>query len=264
MTAASIVCQTITFGEGQRERFAQIFGAVANAGYAGVEMGWRHIAGLDPVALKEELGRFGLKLVASHVGGNLEDASQASGERQMLDVVTDFLVGAGCNLLMYSGLRWQDAGQFSSDVEMLNRSARRCKESGVSLLYHNHNWEFQDGGRVMNGLLDAACPELGLCPDLGWVHKGGSDPVAFLRDNNSRLGAVHFKDFASLNPVTDTVVLGRGIAPLREAVAWMKANRPDLAMIAEQDNCEGEPADAVTANAAFLREAWNQAPKGER
>ena len=136
---------------------------------------------------------------------------------------------------------------------MLCRSARRCAESGVKLLYHNHNWEFSDEeGRVMQDLLATACDELALCPDLGWIHKGGEDVLEFLKQNQERIGAVHFKDFASMEPVVDTVVLGRGIAPLREALAWLQTNRPELWLIAEQDYCEGDPADAVAANAAFL------------
>lgn len=253
------VCQTISFGENQRTRFPEIFQTVAAAGYSGVEIGFRHIAGLNPLELRRELGVAGLKLVASHVGGNLEDRAQAASERSTVDVIVEYLNQIGCNLLMYSGLRWNDAAQFEWDVAMLNRSARRCKRAGVQLLYHNHNWEFDDGGRVINGLLQSADEALGLCPDLGWICKAGADVVAFLQQNHARLRAIHFKDFASLEPVTDTVVLGTGIAPLRDAMAWLMVHAPELPMIAEQDFSNGDPADAVAANAVFLREAWESA-----
>jgi len=251
-----IACQTITFGGSQKENFPKVFEAVAKAGYTGVEIGFRHIAHLDPTALKKQLAEAGLQLVASHLGGNLEDPDQADGERQMLDVVIDFLNKADCSLLMYSGLRWKDPCQFTTEVTMLSLSAERCKRHGVHLLYHNHNWEFQEEGKVIKGLLKSACADLGLCPDLGWVHKGGGDVLAFLKENAARLGAIHFKDFATMGPQADTVVLGTGIAPLREAATWLKANKPELWMIAEQDRCEGEPADAVAANAAFLKEVF--------
>jgi sugar phosphate isomerase/epimerase len=259
MILPQLVCQTITFGEGQRTRFPELFEAVSRAGYSGVEIGYRHIAELDPQKLHQDLRAAGLKLVASHVGGNLEDPSQASGERKVIETVIDFLNRASCNLLMYSGVRWNDAGQFAGDIEMLNRAASRCHESGIRLLYHNHAWEFDNDGRVINGLLASADTLLGLCPDLGWVHKAGADPVAFLDQNASRIGAVHFKDFSTMNNVTDTVILGKGIAPLREAAAWLKAHQPKLPLIAEQDNHDGDPAEAVAANAAFLADAWQSA-----
>ena len=32
-------------------------------------------------------------------------------------------------------------------------SAARCSASGVRLLYHNHDWEFDNGSRVINAVL---------------------------------------------------------------------------------------------------------------
>ena len=252
-----LACQTITFGGEQKQHFPQVFEAVAKAGYTGVEIGFRHIAHLDPADLSKQLSEVSLQLVAAHLGGNLEDPAQAEGERQMLEVVSDFLNASGCNLLMYSGLHWKDPCQFATDVSMLSRSAERCKARNIDLLYHNHNWEFQDNGKVINGLMKTASAALGLCPDLGWVHRGGGDVLSFLKDNAERLGAIHFKDFSAVGPGADTVVLGTGVAPLREAAAWLRANKPQLWMIAEQDRCKGEPYDAIAANAAFLKQVFH-------
>ena len=107
----------------------------------------------------------------------------------------------------------------------------------------------------MNRLLQDGVPELGLCPDLGWVHVGGGDVITFLTDNKERLGAIHFKDFTAPPPEGETIELGRGCAPLREAAAWMAKNCPHLWAIAEQDRTELEPAEAVAINSRFLREA---------
>ena len=251
-----IACQTITFGERQSEDFPRVFEAVSAAGYGGVEIGFRHLAKEDPHQMQRQLADAGLLLVASHVGGNLEDTPQASEERQVLDTVIDFLTHVDCTLLMYSGLRSESDEEIARDVDMLNRAAERCAAAGIQLLYHNHYWEFAQDSRTMNLLLRSAAPELGLCPDLGWIHKAGGDVLAFLGENIDRIGAVHFKDCATLEPGTDTVVYGTGCVPLRGAAEWLQANRPDLWMIAEQDHCDGDPAEAVRLNADFLRSAF--------
>ncbi len=256
MSNETFACQTITFGENQKQEFPAVFAAVAEAGYTGVEIGFRHLQDLLPEQVQDLLDRAGLRLAASHVGGNLEDAAQADGERAILETVLDYLAPIGTRLLMYSGLRYESAAQFDRDLAMLNRSAERCRARGVHLLYHNHNWEFADGARVMDGLLERGSEALGLCPDLGWVHQGGADVVSFLDRAKSRIGAVHFKDFATRDPGLDTVILGTGCAPLRAAAAWLQANTDGLWMIAEQDKYDGPPAAAAAANAHFLTETF--------
>jgi sugar phosphate isomerase/epimerase len=248
-----IACQTITWGEGQRERFPQVFAEVAAAGFAGVEIGFRHIRSTPPEELNRMLGDAGLSMVASHVGGNLLDSDQAGQERRMLDEVLDYLETAGTKLLMYSGLRYKDDAQFSRDMAMLNESAARCRERGVSLLYHNHNWEFADGGRVIKALLHDGASDLGFCPDVGWVMKGGMDIVEFLEAAKDRIGAMHFKDFATRADCVDTVILGEGVAPLKEAAEWLRQQSNGMWVIAEQDRADVSCAEAALGNAAFLR-----------
>jgi sugar phosphate isomerase/epimerase len=254
-------CQTITFGENQRERFDEVFAAVAAGGFSGVEIGFRHIRPIAPAKLDELLRRHDLVLLASHVGGNLFDAGGASQERSLIEQVLDYLSQTRTALLMYSGLRFNNAEQFANDLASLNRAADACAKRGVRLLYHNHDWEFADGGRVMNALLAGASPNLGLCPDLGWIMKGGGDVLEFLARIHQRLGAIHFKDFATRAPASagiDTCLLGQGVAPLREAGKWLRQNTPDVWVIAEQDQANVPAEQAVGANGRFLASIFSE------
>ena len=128
-------CQTITFGNDQKERFPEVFASVAEGGYAGVEIRFRHIADIPPARLRTMLAEEGLVLLGTHLGGNLEDPAQAEGERGILLEVLDYLEESGGDLIMYSGLRYSDEQQLCRDIEMLNRSAGRCRAAGVELLY---------------------------------------------------------------------------------------------------------------------------------
>jgi sugar phosphate isomerase/epimerase len=204
------------------------------------------------------LSENGLMLSGSHIGGNLDDPAQAGEEQSMLDLVIDYLVELGASTLMYSGLRFESASQFSADLDMLNRSAEAAAGRGVQLLYHNHNWEFEDNRKVIDAVLHETSSELGLCPDVAWVHKAGFDPLDFLEEAKDRVKMVHFKDFATQDPErVDTVEFGRGIVPLADVAQWIRRNLSDIWVVAEQDSSQLNPGEAVTKNAAFMQEQFS-------
>lgn len=253
-----IGCQTITWGGGQCEVFPEIFSACAEAGYEGLEIGFRHVRNVPVSRLKEMLAEHGLELVASHVGGNLADTAQADSERRMLDQVLDYLNALDTERLMYSGLKFQSDEQFAEDLAMLDTFATQCSERGVRLLYHNHDWELAGDARVMTALLEDCGPDLGFCPDIGWVAKGGARILPLLERMGERVGAIHLKDFGSTGPGIDTVMLGQGIAALEEAIAWAAGNRPGLWLIAEQDETDAPPGEAIRRNADYVRHLLGQ------
>ena len=158
---------------------------------------------------------------------------------------------------MYSGLHYEDERQFGRDLEALNRAAEQCARQEIRLCYHNHYWEMEDEASIMKKLLSEAAPELGFCPDIGWIVKGGAELFGMLNLLKDRIGLVHFKDFASTTAgVVDTVEFGEGIVPLAHAVDWVRVNLPDVWSVAEQDRSNLAPAEAVRRNAAFLRKCF--------
>lgn len=262
MGAIGIACQTITWGDEQTEFMDRVVRVAADAGYAALEVGYRRLAGVDPGELKELLRQHGISIVATHIGGNLEDREQAEGEHTMVDVVLDCILDYGGSYVMYSGLRYEDDEQFSAAVDTLNRSARTCADRGIRLLYHNHDWEFRGASRVIDRLLDLRVPELGFCPDIGWVVKGGGEPLDFLRAAGDATPAVHFKDFATGGSGMDAVCLGDGVVPFEEVADWIRGNESHVDwVVAEQDSAQGCPDEAVTRNGAYLKALFS-APAG--
>ncbi|MBP6963589.1 MAG: sugar phosphate isomerase/epimerase [Armatimonadetes bacterium] len=253
MSRFPIACQTITWGDEQSTFFPKVFDEVKAAGYAGVEIGFRHIRQHPPAGVKKMLDDRGLVLAALHIGGNLFDATQADQERTALELAFEYLDAMQTEFLMYSGLRFHDEEQFARDFMALNTAAEKCHETGRRLLYHNHNWEFERGGEVIAALTSKGNRHLGFCPDIGWVMKGRRRIIGFMNEVKGRIGAIHFKDFATDGPGCDTVVLGTGVAPLVEAAEWVKQNTDGMWVIAEQDNADLPAAEAASRNAAFLK-----------
>ncbi len=252
-----IACQTISWGDKQHERFPAVFAEIAAAGFTGVEIGYRRLEQAAVADMRRFLADAGLELVASHIGGNLSDQAQARGEWDALDRVLDRLAELKAGRLMFSGLRHQgDNEKFARELDTYLRASEHCRERGVELLYHNHDWEFLNGGKVFAALNAAAAARF--CPDVGWFLKGQVGARATLDRLNGRLGAVHFKDFATAAPgVVDPLPLGEGIAPLAEAAAWLREHvTKPMWVIAEQDATTLPTAEMARRNAEFLGSAF--------
>ena len=247
-----LACQTITWGDEQNTRFPEIFQEISDAGFQGVEIGFRHIASLEPETFCSELESHGLKLVASHIGGNLANLSQARGEWEILTKVLDFLNRAGAGLLMLSGIRGRDPEILKQELDFYEKAEADCAARNVSLLYHNHDWEFTSPHGIFEAMLKRKA--FRFCPDLGWIYKAGRPVTDVLDRIGDRIGAVHFKDFAALEPRMNTVILGDGAAPLAECAQWITAHMTDpVWIIAEQDRSDKAAAETARRNAAFLK-----------
>ena len=73
-----------------------------------------------------------------------------------------------------------------------------CRENGIQLLYHNHDFEFDkiSGMYMIDFLYEAMGPEILQTEfDTCWVRYAGEDPCAYLRKYAGRTPIVHLKDY---------------------------------------------------------------------
>ena len=251
-------CQTITFGDDQDKRFPELFRHLAQCGYDGVEVGFRRMRNVAPEDLQQMLQANELELCATHIGGNLEDPDQADKERNVLGVVLDYMEVLKTSVLMYSGIHYENREQLRRDIDTLSRAAELCRKRGVQLLYHNHDWEMADDARIVRALLKDGSDSIGFCPGIGWIAKGAQDPVEMMNLLGARIGMIHLKDFATMDPGCDTVVLGEGVVPLDRVAKTIDAMHSGLWIVAEQDFSIAEPPEiAVKKNAEYLKSAFS-------
>ena len=71
-----------------------------------------------------------------------------------------------------------------------------------------------------------------LVPDVGWVTRGGSDPVKFLSEFKDRIEVLHFKEFTAENSFTE---LGQGVVKFEEVLKAFGDLKNPLWLVAEQD-----------------------------
>ena len=96
-------------------------------------------------------------------------------------------------------------------------AARKLAKAGIVLQYHNHMFEFEKFG-IRNGkggttILDLMYRHTKLLQaelDIGWVVRGGHDPVAWVEKLAGRLDQVHLKDWGVVNNEPTWRAVGEG------------------------------------------------------
>ncbi|MCY3022762.1 MAG: sugar phosphate isomerase/epimerase, partial [Planctomycetota bacterium] len=211
-----------------------VLDCLAKAGYAGVEGG-----ATDAKMYRVKLDARGLRYASSHVT-----------PKALLDLkpLIEYLRIVGGSDLCNSGLLdWnkRSLADFKETIGILNRAGRELRKEGIRLHYHNHDFEFAkvDGGRsdmdiFIDGLEPDACD---LCVDVAWVQKGGSDPAAFLRQHNSRIGYLHLKDFND----EGWIELGQGKVKFAEIMRVLPEMKGGRWAVIEQDSSRLDPLDSI-------------------
>ncbi len=87
---------------------------------------------------------------------------------------------------------------FDKAVSDISKVAKLLKDNGITMLYHNHDFEFEkfEGKYLFDWLyetvgLDLLKPEMDTC----WIKYAGEDPCAYLEKYSGHIDVVHLKDF---------------------------------------------------------------------
>jgi sugar phosphate isomerase/epimerase len=82
-------------------------------------------------------------------------------------------------------------------IELLNKSGETCKQYGVRLAYHNHDFEFMDleGSVPYDLMLKELDPSLvAMEMDLYWVRFANKEPLTYFENYSGRFELWHVKD----------------------------------------------------------------------
>lgn len=164
---------------------------VKEMGYDGVEF-----AGLfdhSVESIKGLLGDLGLIPVSAHVPFNemMSDPDGVLGQYAQL----------GCSYVAIPYMTEEHrpgAPGFSDVIESIKMLGRVATEKGMTLLYHNHDFEFVkvNGVYGLDLLYSSVPPELLQTQiDTCWVNVAGENPVEYVRKYSGRAPVVHLKDF---------------------------------------------------------------------
>ena len=165
-------------------------------GYDGVEFAGFY--GKSAQEVKKLLDETGLAAVSSHVPF-LEI------EEDMFSVIA-YHLAIGCRWIAVPYLLDAERpGQpgFARVIQVIHRFARLCREAGIQLLYHNHDFEFVElSGSFALDFLYAAVPDCLLKTEIDtcWVKYSGLDPADYVKKYAGRCPIVHMKDYTCDEP----------------------------------------------------------------
>ena len=104
-------------------------------------------------------------------------------------------------------------------AKKMEELAKKVKESGFELLFHNHWMEFEDvyEGKCVEDILFENTSTLGFELDIGWAYAGGCDVVPYIKKLGDRLKIVHIKDIHP-NDMRLPVEIGTGAVNMKECL----------------------------------------------
>ncbi|HLG75656.1 MAG TPA: sugar phosphate isomerase/epimerase [Ktedonobacteraceae bacterium] len=195
--------QLYTVRDETAKDFTQTIRRVAEIGYGGVEFaGYGNLSAREMAALLAETD---LRAIGTHVGFEALEAN--------LDDEINYCLEIGCTFLVipYLNPQYRSGDGFKRFVERVNEWGQHSKARGVTLGYHNHDFEFaaDPEGLFIERLLAATNPDtLQLELDTFWVAFAGADPLAFIKKHAGRFGSLHLKDMTPDRKFTE---VGDGI-----------------------------------------------------
>ena len=243
--------------------------ALKEQDYDGVEFAGFHGHSAENIA--GLLAESGLAVASSHV--SLAEL------RQDAHAVIAFHQRIGCPYIAIPYLADEDRpGQpgFARLIARIYWLGQLCREAGIQLLYHNHDFEFApvSGMHGLDFLYDAIPADLLQTEiDTCWVRYAGVDPVEYLRKYAGRAPVVHMKDYVGRKGGTDSPYqligqeskakaeqsafafrpLGRGIQELPALVRAAVAAGSKWLVVEQDDSPDMPPLEASAISIAELR-----------
>lgn len=230
---------------------------IKDAGYAGIELDAGMLNRAEPHQLKAWMDAANLTVIGLTL--LMPELNQKIGPMIEYAHITgaEWLVMPWIDHKLRKTLR-----DYESLAQKLNHAGRHAAEQGLRFAYHIHGYEFTPIGNkrgfdVLVEELEPAYVELQV--DTFWVASGGVNVLEFLRRHIDRVGSLHLKDAASLDPLTD-IEVGEGILEMQDIVSYGREHDIDW-FIVEQEGTRHSLFDSIKKSCSNVQEMLNNAHK---
>ena len=108
-----------------------------------------------------------------------------------------------CDMFRIGMMPMNAIGNIQKCIDFAKRAeeyALKLKEDGIDLYYHNHHIEFLKlDGKYLLDIIRENAPHLGFELDTHWIHRGGENPVEFIKKYAGAVRLLHLKDYKIAN-----------------------------------------------------------------
>ena len=185
-----IGCHCVMFAGKLATDTEEVIDQISTTGFQGVECGARFLSLDNREKLLNALKKNNLELAAIHFAGKWKEEPEETLKAVVKEA--EFIAKNPNPNITFSYMPEEDDDAVAM-AKLFNKAALECKALGASLKYHNHAGEFANGGKFYHALVEYA-PDLNFGFDLGWVRRGGFDPIAVLKETAGRCTYVHLRD----------------------------------------------------------------------
>ena len=231
--------------------FAGTMKKLGEMGYDGVELAGLY--GKSAEEIRDSIKAAGLTAISAHVS---YDELAGDLEKTLQDYET-----IGCRYIVIPWLgedRRFGAALYEETIKGIPVISEGCKKHGMTLLYHNHDFEFAktpDGTYALDQLYaEVPADVLGAEPDTCWIKVGGPDPSEWLKKYSGRCPLVHVKDFRRKADGVDLLALGEGEQDFPTLVKTAKECGAQWLVIEQDDHPYGTPMGDMKKSLNYLKE----------
>ncbi|WP_316831121.1 sugar phosphate isomerase/epimerase [Pedobacter aquatilis] len=229
---------------------------VAKAGFKEVETYGFSIKdqfwGLTPVEFKKILDDNGLKAVSGHYSYLIDD-----NEAELKAAIAAAKVLGS----EYVTVPWLDqsirknADDYKKLALKINKAGQACKNAGIRIAYHNHNFEFDKigdttGYDILLSGTDKSLVDFEL--DLYWVVRSGKDPIKLFKENPGRFTMWHVKDMDKTKKEWNTEV-GKGSIDFKTIFAAAKLSGMKHFFVEHETNYKPNPIESVKISCDYIK-----------
>lgn len=209
---------------------------IANIGYKSVQLSALGQEVTFDIA-GEICKEYGLEVALTHCDSNriLHDTDRLLAEHKKMNCK---YIGIGAMPEKYRTEDW-----IHRFIEDYKEPAKKIREEGMKLMYHNHDFEFEkiNGTHMINYLLEGFTPEeMGITLDSYWVHHAGGDVVSWIETCKDRISCVHLKDIAMTNKQPVMAPVMEGNMNFKSIMNALENSCCEYALV-EQDICLESP-----------------------
>jgi sugar phosphate isomerase/epimerase len=185
---------------------------LANIGYQGIEfVGCNFV---PPGELRKVLDCNGIVSCGGHVAYESLVGEPDAVLDYHLEIGSPYLVCPG----LPEGMRNEEGVQQAA--EALYKTGKKCKQSGIHLMYQHHDWELKEhDGRNALDIMVKMLPQdfFSLQMETFWLYACMDDPVRFFAKYKNHCKSIHIGDKKNRETLEYTE-LGRGIADIESIV----------------------------------------------
>ena len=246
-----IAVQVYSVREEAERDFAGTMKKLGEMGYDGVELAGLY--GKSAEEIRDSIKAAGLTAISAHVS---YDELAGDLEKTLQDYET-----IGCRYIVIPWLgedRRFGTALYEETIKEIPVISEGCKKHGMTLLYHNHDFEFAktlDGTYALDQLYaEVPADVLGAEPDTCWIQVGGPDPSEWLKKYSGRCPLVHVKDFRRKADGVDLLALGEGEQDFPTLVKTAKECGAQWLVIEQDDHPYGTPMGDMKKSLNYLKE----------